>query len=194
MSDILIRDFTDADLNDAGRIALTLWGDEIPEMPQSVKPEIYRYLARYYFAPDSPFNLAAEKEGQLCGCLLAALPGSARLDALPQKSDPAKSRYFGEYRRYLDGNRAAEEKAARKNEIILLFFTSIVRGAGKLLLAELENRLKAQKISSILLWTDETCDFDYYFCNGFAEAGHFASPCGLCGRKFETWLFRKSLS
>ncbi len=193
MSDILIRDFTDADLNDAGRIALQLWGDEIPEMPQAVKPEIYRYLARYYFAPTSSFNLAAEKEGGLCGCLLAAFPDEARLDELPPLDDPAQKRYFEEYRRYLDGNRAAEEKEAGKREIILLFFTSIVRGAGKLLLAELEKRLKAQKIPSMLLWTDETCDFDYYFCNGFVEAGHFASPNGLCGRKFETWLFRKSL-
>ncbi len=191
MSDVVIRDFAASDLEAAGRIALQLWGDEVPEMPEAIKPAIYRYLARYYFAPASPFNLAAEKDGALCGCLFAAFPEHARLDAAPVWQSEAEQHYFDEYRRYLDGNRLVEEKALAENEICLLFFTSIVRGAGKKLLAELEKRLRERKISSMLLWTDETCDFNYYFCHGFAEAGHFPSPGTLGGRAFETWLFRK---
>lgn len=193
-----IRDFSPNDFGAAGKIALRLWGAEF-ETPPTLAPKLYEYLVRYYFEDGSSFNLSAFVDGVLSGILLAApvsnvaeeTDAAARFAA--EAFAPDEREYFANYRAYLDANRRKERETAAPNETILLFFASVRPGCGRALKAEFERRLRERGGESYLLWTDETCDFDYYFRNGFAEVDRFELETRLAPKPLRTFLFRKKI-
>jgi len=196
---LTLAPFADGDLAEAGAIACRLWAGEIPDLPDDLAPRLYDYLVRYYYHKESAFNLAArDADGKLVGFLLASPPvrsvGTGAEEWLSCRLQSEAERDFHRnYFRYLEYNRLAELRDARSDgELLLLLFCSIRKGVGRFLLAEEERLCRAEGISSWLLWTDETCDFDYYYRNGFAEARRFPGA-ELAGRRFQTYLFRREL-
>lgn len=207
-AEIVVRSAVEADLDAVGAIAETIFGDEIAGTPPSLLPTLYRYLARYYWFTTSPFNLAAVVDERLCGALFAAPVDLAEnADAAdawiaPRLATSEERDFFAKYRAYLDANRRAELAAARPNETLLLFFVSVRPGCGRALSREFERRLRAQVAEpsnapaspvplSTLLWTDDTCDFDWYERNGFVEVARFPQQTELRPEPFSTFLFRK---
>lgn len=213
-AEIVVRSAVEADLEAVGAIAEAIFGDEIAGTPPSLLPTLYRYLARYYWFPKSPFNLATVVDGRLCGALFAAPANLAEnadaADAAdawiaPRLTTSEERVFFAKYRAYLDANRRAELAAARPNETLLLFFVSVRPGCGRAASREFERRLRAKvaesstpanaSASSVplssLLWTDDTCDFDWYERNGFAEVARFPTQTELRPEPFSTFLFRK---
>lgn len=194
-----VHEFTGAHLSAAGDIALNLWGDEIPEIPAEFTPTLYQYLARYYYRPDSSFNLGITEDGELQAFLLAA-PAEHTGDSSAENwmsnrlTGEAEKEIFLEYKKYLDTNFAAEQKAANPGEMSLLFFGSIRRGCGKRLWTEFEKRCHAHSIPSVILWTDDTCDFEYYYKNNFTEISRFQCPVAIRGHHFSTLIFRKQFA
>ncbi len=192
-----IHRFEEKHLAAAGRIALRLWGDEVPEFPVRLRPLLYEYLAGYYFHEQSPFNFGVSDEQGLRGMLLAA---AARPDGghshpadgwIEDRLHPEDRGLFEQYKAYLDGNRAKEIAAARPGEVALLFFASERPGGGRLLMTALEEACIRHGVPSMLLWTDETCDFQYYYKHGFEEVGRLPTEPGLLNMKLHTYLFRK---
>ena len=57
-----LRDFSAADLERAGAIALQIWGDEVGFIPPVLIPKVYDFLLRYYFDPYSPFICAVTED------------------------------------------------------------------------------------------------------------------------------------
>jgi len=192
---ISISDFPQEKINEAGGIALQLWGDEVAGLPPRLRRLTYQYLARYYFHAGSPLNIAAFDGERMIGFLMALPPGFPEKNEadswiLPQLETDEERALWNNYKAYLDFNAAAERKALAPGEALLLFFTSIQKGTGRLLMQEFEKRCRALHIQSTLLWTDTTCDFGYYEHNRFTAVDHFDSV-PLCGHVFKTWLFRK---
>lgn len=198
MADLQIRVFSAEDLDQAGLIARRLWGEEAPCIPEKIRTRIYQYLARYYFVPESPYSYAAVENGKLCAFLLASPHGNddgSAADAwIAGQLTPEERPVFEAYRNYIDGNRRKEMGAVKPGEILLLLFASIRKGCGRLLMAEFEARCRKRKVGSVLLWTDNTCDFEYYHRNGFTEVSHFAADPSLPGMKLTTYLFRKTIT
>jgi len=188
--------FTAAHLPQAGRITLSCWGNVIADLPETLRPLIYESLAKYYFILNSPCNLAIEENGAVTTFLLAVPAEMARHfePPFPSGCTPEDKPVLREYKAYIDSNRYAEHQVLQKDEIVMLLFASIRKGHGKRLLQELERRAVRQGARSLLLWSDETCDFGYYPRHGFREIAHF--PCGvpLYGKHFDTYLFRKILT
>ncbi|MBS1369158.1 MAG: hypothetical protein HPZ91_04285 [Lentisphaeria bacterium] len=199
ISGLEVHDFTADHLEGAGAIALQQWGDEIPEMPEKMCRRIYHYLVRYYCVPDSPFSIGASADGKLCAFLLAAPAAHVGSEAADEwmagqlESDDEYA-FYREYKAYIDGNRQKELRHAAADEAVLLLFASVRRGAGRMLMAEFERRCRRHGVSSMLLWTDETCDFDYYYRNGFSETAKFPTEPTICGRALTTYLFRKTIA
>ncbi len=196
---LTISAFGEGDLAEAGAIACRQWQGEIPALPDALAVRLYDYLVRYYHHRESPFNFAArDASGKLAGFLLASPPvpdaGRGAETWIAARLQREEERAFHrDYFRYLEHNRLAELQDARPaGELILLLFFSIRKGTGRALLAELERRSRESGIVSWLLWTDETCDFDYYDRHGFTEVRRFPGA-ELAGKRFLTYLFRKEL-
>jgi hypothetical protein len=191
-----LRDFSAADLERAGAIALQIWGDEVDFIPPVLIPKVYDFLLRYYFDPDSPFNCAVTDDtGEVCGFLLAHRKHS-ETPALGLWLDDltCEERFFVQiYKAYLDGNKKAEEQFLQKDEVLLLLFASLQKGCGALMMQEFERRCREEKISSILLWTDDTCNFNWYHKNNFTELCRFPAQPSLPGQALNTFIFRKNI-
>lgn len=189
--------FSEKYLPAAGCLAFRQWEREFPEIPEECKPTIYQYLPRYYFYADSPFNLQVTDGGQLCAFLLAhgtehvQNHAAAFLDAL---RSGGSTELLEAYQTYLDYNRTAEHAALRSGEIILDLFVSIRPGCGRLLLSRFEELLRQHSRPGYLLWTDDTCDFDYYQRHHFQEVRRFPNSPVFSEQTLTTYLFRKEFS
>ena len=188
-----LRDFTAQDLPEAGKIALQLWGNEVPDMPPEVRKSVYDYLARYYFNAASPFNLAAACGGRLQALLLASDEEFVP-PPLPEDLPEAVLKYLTGYRKYLDGNRHLEKRYTRYGDVQLLFFASIRPGCGKLLMDEFIRRLRQYNYNSMILWSDNTCNYQYYLEHGFELLHRQIAEPGLENIPLETMIFRKELA
>ena len=187
----ILRDFLPQDLKKAEEIALKLWGDEGDFIPPFHLEKVYGFLVRYYYFPESSFNCAVTDEnGDLCGFLLAHTRSAAENTDSPEND---ALEHIQTYKAYLDGNKKAEEYFLRKDEVILLLFASIQKGCGSLLMKEFERRCRTTGIRSILLWTDDTCNLEWYQKNGFSELCRFPAVPSLPGRLLYTFIFRKEL-
>ena len=194
--DLILRDFEPGDLPGAGEIACRLWGDETGFIPSYMKQKLYEYLVRYYYVPDSPFSCAVTCRGELCAFLLAATGKHSTDNAdlwLREKLSAGERELFEVYKAYLDGNKYAEEKLLQKNEVLLLLFCSIQKGCGALLMEEFQRRCLNNGLESMLLWTDDTCDFQWYQRNSFTEVARFRADPALPGRSLTTFMFRKKI-
>ncbi|MBE6368502.1 MAG: hypothetical protein E7052_11475 [Lentisphaerae bacterium] len=189
-----VTGFTGAMLPAAGEIALRLWGNEVANMPQMYRPAIYSYLVHYYYDPQSVYNLAVLENGSLQALLLASVDPPEPLEAwrFLQDSLPAAGvDYALSYRRYLDGNRHLEDTFKLENEAVLLFFASIQPGCGRLLMENFTRLARQNDLDSMLLWTDNTCNYQYYFDHGFQLLHRQTAEPGLLDMDLETLIFRR---
>ncbi len=81
-----------------------------------------------------------------------------------------------------------------EEDIRLTLFASSQPGCGRLILEELEGRLRAEGFASLYLWTDSDCNHRWYPRHGFelvekARNEAFSTP----QRDFMTYIFRKGL-
>ena len=195
-TELILRDFSEDDLSGAGEIACRLWQGEADFIPGSMQPKLYEYLVRYYYVPDSPLSCAVTFKGKLCAFLLAAAEKHSSREAdlwIRGKLSAGEEKIFEIYKAYLDGNKYAEEKLMQKNEVLLLLFCSIQKGCGALLMEEFLRRCRKNGISSMLLWTDDTCDLQWYQRNGFTEVARFPANPTLPGQQLTTFIFRKAV-
>ena len=150
---------------------------------------------RYYHVRGSSLSCTAHCRGEMCAFLLASegehSPGADDSFFL-QLSDSEKV-FLESYRAYLEGNRQKEMLQLREKEALLLLFASVRKGCGSMLMERFFERCRERGIPSVLLWTDDTCDFEWYRRNCFCEVAHFAAEPSLPGRKLETFIFRREI-
>lgn len=193
---VVLRDFRAEDLERAGEIALHIWGDEAGLIPETMRKNLYSYLVRYYYVPGSPLSCAADVNGEMCAFLLAAAgkhdSTAAEQWITPRLSGDEKS-IFLKYKAYIDGNKQAEYNFVRENEAVLLLFASAKKGCGSRLMQEFQLRCRNCGISSMILWSDDTCDFEWYKRNNFTETARFPANPSLPGMELTTFIFRKQI-
>ena len=194
-----IQDFTANQLGSVSKLIVQLWDNSAGEMPKELDSLFNEYVLRYYYVPSSNFNLVAKTDGEICGCLLAApacdLKNNTADEWIKGRLHGADAvNCFNEIKSYIDSMRELEHQYANENEAILLFFASIQKGSGKALMAEFEKRCREQNIDSMLLWTDDSCNYEYYYRKGFEEVSKSISPTMMGGRNTTTWVFRKKFN
>ena len=60
-------------------------------------------------------------------------------------------------------------------DLYLAFFISAVPGCGKMLLNEFSQKAKADGYENMYLWTDSSCDHNYYDHHHFEKVAEFKS-------------------
>ena len=192
---MIIRPFQKHDLCQAEGLAKNIWAELEPHIPVHERTPVYRLLVRYYTHFDSPFNFAAEENGQLCGFLLAFEPSAPSQDLLKELFQEFRDRdnaYLLRYKAYLDGNHHQEILMTSPGEVILGLFASSVRGAGRKLLKTFAEKALSLGKKGLILWTDETCDHSYYPAHGFQEIARMPANPSIDEMQLNTIFYKKA--
>ena len=166
-----IVDITPAMLQEAANLAYGFWKDESDRGTPAQRVLLYQYLVHYYYHPESTMNIAVMEQGRLAAFILAqpALDRTTLEDAFLNTVSEQDDAWplIMDYKAYLDGNQRLEDQAAEASDVILSLFMSRRHGCGRMLLEELQRRARQGRFSRMILWTDDTCDYDYYPAHGF---------------------------
>lgn len=186
----MIRDYQEKDFSEVEKIIRDYWEVEI-EMPNDVKQFIYHFLGKFYLY-----------QNDLC---LVSTDGkiNAFLFAKQKEETNNALHYFHEhiislsedhqqiaknYVEYLNYNQQQVLKYMGKNDIYLGLLASEKKGCGSLLIAELKQRAHQKDAESIFLWTDETCDFEYYERHNYQLLEVF--DVNLFNQKIKTFIYK----
>lgn len=167
---MLIRQFANSDIIQASKLAKLTWGDFYTQESKELQNLIYSFMVEYYdLNREYSFSIF---ENELKGILLAFCKTDSykptdfnnRVKALKNKNEQEIA--FNLFN-YLEICGKELKSVTNEDDIILGLFVSIQKGCGKQLLAKLVEICKEKNKKNIYLWTDTTCDYEYYRKNNF---------------------------
>lgn len=187
-----VRNFTDKDIIQASKLAKLTWGNFYTQESEELQNLIYSFMVEYYdLNREYSFSIL---DNQLKGFLLAFCKTDSykpkdfgeRVNALKEK---AEQKIAFDLFNYLEicGNEL--KNIINYDDIILGLFVSIQKGCGKQLLAKLVETCKEKNMKNIYLWTDTTCDYEYYKKNDFILLKELESFVN--GKQIKTLIYCK---
>lgn len=187
-----IRGFQNSDIQDASKLSKLTWGDFYLHESNELQSMIYSFMVEYYDL-NRQYSFSIVEDG-LKGFILAF-----------KKSDSYRGNFFNASVRslssekerkiaidlfnYLETCEREVKSIMTENDIMLGLFVSIQKGCGKKLLSKLNEVCRANGIQNIYLWTDTTCDCDYYQKNNFALCKDFRTIVN--GKFVKTLIYQK---
>lgn len=189
-----VRNFTDKDIIQASKLAKLTWGNFYTHESEELQNLIYSFMVEYYdLNREYSFSIV---ENDLKGFLLAFCKTDSyepknfdkRVNALKDKAEQ-KTAY--DLFNYLEVCGNELKNIINDNDIILGLFVSIQKGCGKELLAELVETCKEKNMHNIYLWTDTTCDYEYYKKNDFVLLREMQSLVNC--KQIKTLIYQKSV-
>lgn len=171
-----IRQFEDKDIKDAGRLAYEYWSGELPDSGTEIKEVIYEYMVRHYDR-NRELSFSVTADGELRGFLLAFQQSDDNqsmewLLSELERFSPEEQKLALEYHAYYAYNGEKTKEYLVGNEAIVGLYFSTQKGCGGMLLNQLLYICKQRGIPSIYLWTDMSCNYNYYYRNNFEEVVH----------------------
>lgn len=167
---MIIKQFEDNDIERASQLAKLTWGDFYTQESIELQRFIYNFMVQYYdLNREYSFSIV---EDELKGFLLAFcktdfynLNGfEKRLKLLKDKNE---QKIALDLFNYLETCGKEVKNIMTDDDIFLGLFVSIQKGCGKKLLLKLVETCKENSKNNIYLWTDTTCDYEYYKKNNF---------------------------
>lgn len=189
-----IRNFTDKDIFQASMLAKLTWGDFYTHESEELQNLIYSFMVEYYdLNREYSFSIL---DDELKGFLLAF----GKTDCYKPKNfdkrvnelkDSAEQKIAYDLFNYLEvcGNKL--KNIINYDDVILGLFVSIHKGCGKQLLAKLVEICKEKNMKNIYLWTDTTCDYEYYKKNDFILIKEIESLVN--GKQIKTLIYKKDI-
>lgn len=191
---MIVRNFLNSDIEKASQITNTVWGDLYAAESADLQKFIYDFTLGYYYL-NKNFSFALDDDG-LCGLLFASLKTDKNLVTDEYKN---KISTFNEKDRktilnlfdYVENTGKEVKKVMNDDDLMMGLFISTQKGGGKMLLSKLKETAINNGIKNIYLWTDTTCDFDYYQKNNFTLVKEF--ECIVNNQKINTLIFKKPI-
>lgn len=192
---MIVRNFLNSDIEKASQITHTVWGNLYVDESADLQKLIYDFTLEYYYL-NKNFSFALDDDG-LCGLIFASSKTDENLVTDEYKN---KISSFNEKDRktalnlfdYVENTGKEVKKVMNNDDLMMGLFISRKKGGGKMLLSKLKETAIANEIKNIYLWTDTTCDFDYYQKNNFTLVKEF--ECIVNNKKINTLIFKKTLS
>lgn len=178
-----IEKFTENDIREAAELAYPIWGVGHGESGRGKEfgQLMCEYIVRYgwYGAPYA-FKMV-DDEGHMLACILA---GNHTVEngynewlktLMPTFNDDQKEEAIA-LREYF-GNTAPKvyQYMTAGKDLYLSFFISSVPGCGKLLLSKVIQLARSEGYRALYLWTDSSCDHEYYAHHRFEKVAMFKS-------------------
>ncbi len=168
---MVIKNFENLDIEDASKVAHLVWGDLYSHESYELQKLIYDFMVSYYDL-NREFSFSVRDE-DFKGFLLASLKNDTNNSRklfekkVLELASEEEQKIALELLNYLDSCGQEVKNIMKEDDVVLNLFISRQKGCGKLLLAKLNDVCQAQNIKNIYLWTDTTCDYDYYKKNSF---------------------------
>lgn len=197
-----IEQFTEADINEAAQLAYPVWGIGHADNGRGREFGLLmcQYIVRYgwYGAPYA-FKMV-DDQGKMVACLLAgdftADNGYNKwLEPLMPTFNATQLAEATSLQAYFDRTSPKVYKHMIKGkDLYLSFFISSVQGCGKQLLAKLMDLAKSNGYSAVYLWTDSSCDHEYYAHHHFEKVAEFKSDeWKTYSDEYLTYIYRKAI-
>ncbi len=177
---MLIRNFQDTDILEASKLAKLTWGDFYTEEPPELQKIIYDFMIEYYDR-NRNYSFSIIENG-LKGFILAF----TKNDKYTKQPDFNGEKIAQDLFNYLELCGKEVENIMEADDIMLGLFVSIQKGCGRQLLQKLFESCKG----NIYLWTDTTCDCDYYAKNNFELIKKF--DIEVNNKTITTLIYKKS--
>lgn len=189
-----IRTFADTDITQASKLAKLAWGDFYTQESEELQNLIYNFLVEYYdLNRKYSFSIL---DDELKGFLLAFTKNNiykpAKFkDKLKFLKSEAEQKIAIELFNYLETCGNELKNIVNYDDIILGLFISVKKGCGKQLLAKLVETCKEKNMKNIYLWTDTTCNYEYYKKNDFVLLKEIESIVN--SKPIKTLIYKKSV-
>lgn len=167
-----IEKFTVEDINEATSLAVEAWGDALAEWKPAVARTVCEYSVRDEFRNEN-LSLKITDGGIMKGYLLAATATDKNMadDWLrKQFLHFTEKEDFDIFDMVMNASNKNNMRVVRhlgEKDVMLTFFLSVQPGCGKMLLGEMMKLLHERGFENCYLWTDVTCNHQYYPKHGF---------------------------
>lgn len=191
---MIIRNFKNSDIEEAEKITHLVWGDLYANENSRLQKLIYDFTLEYYYLNET-FSFALDENG-IKGFIFAALKKDknnssekfkTKINTLNEQDKITALNLLD----YVESTGKEVKGVMNENDLMMGLFISTQKGGGKMLLSKLVENACENGIKNIYLWTDTTCDFDYYQKNNFTLVKEF--ECIVNNKKINTLIFKKPL-
>ena len=191
---MIVRNFTDNDVEEASKISHLVWGDLYEKESCELQKLIYDFTLEYYYL-NNTFSFALDENG-LKGLVFASLKTDKNNSVENFKT---KIQDLSDNDRiialnlldYVENTGREVKNAMGDDDLMMGLFISTQKGGGRMLLSKLIETAKERDIKNIYLWTDTTCDFDYYQKNKFTLVKEIESCVN--NKNINTIIFKKEV-
>lgn len=194
---MLIRNFKKEDIKPAIDLSRLVWGYLYKNKSKRVQELIYGYTFEYYNLNNSfSFSAIDEKSHKLKGFLLASCKadykGDDNFDQKIKNFNEEEKKVCLDFYDFLTVCTQKTKEYMEDDDIIMGLFVSIQKGCGKMLLSRLIQEGILKNKQNIYLWTDTTCDFDYYQKNNFELVEKIKTR--LSNEAIEVFTYKKNIN
>ena len=194
---MIIRNFKTSDIEKAKGLSHLVWGDFYKKENIEVQKLIYDFTVDFYDL-NRELSYSVLDENENCKGFLFAFNKKDENDSSDilintvktLKNEKDKNILFELYK-FLHYCGTRTKKYMNENDIMLGLFVSIQKGCGKILLEKLTQGCKKKDIKNMYLWSDTTCDYDYYSKNDFELIDK--AKVVLNNQEVIVFVYRKSL-
>lgn len=189
----MIRKYENKDFKKIEEITRKCWSDEVP-MNNELKEFIYNYLVKYYLY-DNEYCLV-DDEDEVVAFLLANSKNEINSSKEIFENGIKKLNIENQinakkYLDYIEYNHHKVLKYMDETDIYLGLLASIKKGSGSKLLNEIKEIAIKKDIKHLYLWTDETCNYQYYEKHNFTFVEEY--DIKLYNNKIKTLIYRVDL-
>jgi len=195
-----IKQFTERDIKEATELAYPVWGEEHAKNGgQEFGLLMCEYIIRYGWYGER-YALKIVQEGKMVGCILAGNINQKNgynewLDSvLPTLTTSQQEEALALRDYFVHTSPKVYRHMKADDDLYLSFFISSVKGCGKILLNEMIKLAKADGYKNLYLWTDSSCNHEFYRRNGFTLVIEFKNDdWDKDNADYLTYIYRKEI-
>lgn len=186
----MIRKYNDLDFNEVYKITLNSWKGEL-ELDNQLESFIYQFLPKYHIL-NKELSFV-DYSLQVDAFMFAALKNDENDSMMWFHNNlvnlsKANQAIAIDYLHYLEYNHQKVVNHMNDRDIYLALIASQKRNSGKILLERLE-KIAEVNCAHIYLWTDETCNYQYYEKQGFKLVEEYHAV--LQNKSIKTFIYKK---
>lgn len=195
---MFVRNFENSDIKNAKKLSHFVWGDFYKEENIEIQNLIYDFTVEYYDL-NRKFSYSILDDNENFKGFLFAFNKQDKNDRLSVLKEMIKmlknqnsENILLELYEYLHYCGVKTKGYMNDDDIMLGLFVSIHKGCGRMLLENLIQDCKKKNIKNIYLWSDTTCDYDYYSKNNFELMNKIKTI--LNNKELSIYIYKKILS